>query len=169
MTYSTQLITKPVPNRKIVISEELWLQTWLGLRARGSGKVESSAVWGGKRDDSTETVEAVYFLDDWDGGCQEAAYHCVSPEALEQLFRRLKEERKVLVGDIHSHPTEWVGLSPLDKANPIEFRKGLYAIVLPRYALPSPALSSAGVHEYAGNGRWRALSQKAKKELFTFT
>jgi len=156
------------PSRKIVVPEEIWTQTWLGLRERGCGRVESAAVWGGRRDASTETVEAVYFLDDLVGRIQFSEYHRVSVKALANLFGQLQQDRRVIVGDIHTHPTCWVGLSELDEANPIEFRKGLFAIVLPSYAMCSPSLASAGVHEYKGDGRWLTLSQNAKKKFITF-
>jgi hypothetical protein len=168
MIYLIRSIIRGAPSRKIVIPEKIWVQTWLGLRVRGRGKVESAAIWGGKRDALTETVEAVYFLDDLAGRVQFSGYHRVPEKALAQFFSQLQRDRRVIVGDIHTHPTRWVDLSDLDKDNPIEFRKGLYAIVLPSYAIPEPSLTLAGVHEYKGNGRWRALSQRAKRKLFTF-
>jgi hypothetical protein len=155
------------PSKKIVVPHKIWAETWLGLRARGHGKTESAAIWGGKRDSSAETVEAVYFLDDLPGRVQFSGYHRVPEKALELLFNQLQRDRRVIVGDIHTHPGDWVDLSALDKNNPIEFRKGLHAIVLPTYALPEPSLSIAGVHEYKGGGRWRILSQRAKKKVIT--
>ena len=146
----------------ITISEELWINTWEGLRKRGRGAVESAAVWGGKRDHLSETVEKVYFLDDFSGGVQFAEYHRVSIEALERLFAQLRGEKRVIVGDIHTHPGDWVGLSEIDQANPIEFRKGLCAIVLPHFGLPTPSLSAVGVHIYQGEGRWETLSGELK-------
>jgi len=160
---------KAVPNKKIVIPEKLWLETWLGLRMRGKGKVETAAVWGGKRNETEEVVEAVYFLDDYHGGVRFARYHKVSTEALEQLFNKLHRERRVIVGDIHTHPGPWVGLSDLDMENPIEFRRGLCAVVLPRFGLPEPSLDFAGVHLYEGDGEWRSLTQKEKQLIFSFT
>ena len=170
MTCSTQPITKAEPNNKrIVVPNEVWVQTWLGLQKRGKGKVESAAVWGGKRDDLSEIVEAVYFLDDLVGRFQHRGYHFVPPEALAQLFAQLQRDRRVIVADIHTHPTGWVGLSALDKSHPIEFRPGLHAIVLPSYAQSTPSLSLAGVHEYEGGGKWRILTDKMKEAVFTFT
>lgn len=160
---------RAVPNKQIIIPEKLWRETWLGLRMRGKGKVETAAIWGGKRNQTAETVEAVYFLDDYDGGDRRARYHQVSTEALEQLFKQLHQDRRVIVGDIHTHPGRWVGLSDLDKENPIEFRRGLYALVLPLFALPAPSLASAGIHVYEGEGAWRSLTQNEKQLAFSFT
>lgn len=157
------------PNRRrIRISNEIWAETWLGLRKRGQGKRESAAIWGGKRSGHEETVEAVYYLDDFDGGMQYRGYHYVSTEALAQFFTQLQSERRVIVGDIHTHPTRWVGLSLIDKEHPIEFRRGLHAIVLPSFALPAPSLTLAGVHVYEGDGEWHTLTEAAKHDAFVF-
>lgn len=169
MTCLIRRIIRAASDKKIVIPEELWMQTWLGLRARGLGKVESAAIWGGRRDSLTETVEAVYFLDDYIGRLQRSGYHRVSVGALAELFAQLQRDRRVIVGDVHTHPSDWVGLSALDQENPIEYRKGLYAVVLPSYGRPSPSLSLAGVHVYEGDGCWRMLPQRTKKRIFVFT
>ena len=73
-----------------MIPRELWAQTWSGLRDRGHGKVESAAVWSGKREGLTEIVESVYFLDDLGGRIQRRGYHFVPPEALALLFAQLQ-------------------------------------------------------------------------------
>lgn len=156
-------------NRKVLIPKGLWEMTWCGLCDRGRGRVESAAVWAGKRDGKIEVVEGVYFLDDFAGGLQRRGYHLVTPEALAKLFAQLQKERRVLIADVHTHPTGWVGLSEIDKEHPIEFRPGIHAIVLPFFALPEPSLKTAGVHEYKGDGKWRTLSRKEKETLITFT
>jgi hypothetical protein len=97
-------------------------------------------------------VEAVYFLDDYAGGEQCRGYHRVPVEALTEFFATLQQQRQVIIADIHTHPGNWVGLSALDEDNPIEYRVGLPAIVLPSFALPRPSLSISGVHIYKGNG-----------------
>lgn len=143
----------------------IWERTWSGLRRRGAGAKESAAVWAGRRCAELEHVEAVYFMDDYAGGEQCAGYHRVPVEALTEFFATLQQQRQVIIADIHTHPGDWVGLSALDEENPIEYRVGLPAIVLPRFALPRPSLSICGVHIYMGGGRWRTLSGRRKKEL----
>lgn len=156
-------------SRKLIIPEAIWQQTWVGLRERSRGEVESAAVWGGKRTGLTETVEAVYFLNDYGGSIQLPLYHRVPAEALKDLFLHLHRDQRVLIGDIHTHPESWVGLSDLDAEHPIEYRKGVIAVVLPWYGGSEPSLQDAGVHEYAGKGRWKTFSERAKKKLFLFT
>ncbi len=169
MIYSIQSPTRAAANRRrLIVPRELWDQTWLGLRSRGRGKVESAAIWGGKRDDVSETAEAVYFLDDLAGHFQHRGYHYVPPKALARLFAQLQRDGRVIVADIHTHPTAWVDLSELDKEHPIEFRPGLHALVLPSYAIPAPSLRLSGVHEYEGDGQWRTLSRKEKQAVIMF-
>jgi len=164
------MTTNPVLSSKTIrIPNYLWLQTWGGLRDRGQGSRESAAIWGGKRIGNSETVEAVYYLDDFEGGFRSRAYHFVSTEALAQLFAKLHREKHVIIGDVHTHPTSWVGLSQIDREHPIEFRHGLHALVLPSFALLSPSLRLTGVHVYQGDGKWQTLNDAAKSQTFIFT
>lgn len=170
MTSSTQTNIKAEPNSsRIFIPQNLWLQTWLGLLERGKGVVESAAVWGGKRAGSIETVEAVYFLDDLVGKVQRRQYHYVPQRSLARLFAKLTENKHLIVADIHTHPSDWVGLSPLDMEHPIEFRRGIHAVVLPSYALHPPSLKQAGVHKYQGDGNWLSLNEDEKQSTIIFT
>jgi hypothetical protein len=166
---SIQSRTMAAPDkRRVAVPSCIWNDTWIGLRLRGQGRKESAAVWAGCRHNNDERVEAVYFLDDYAGGEQCRGYHRVDVEALTEFFVTLQRQKQVIIADIHTHPTDWVGLSPLDESNPIEFRVGLPAIVLPSFAEPEPSWSISGVHIYRGNGRWRTLDQLQKEELFAF-
>jgi hypothetical protein len=164
-----KIISGVQAKRRIELPRAIWSLTWSGLRSRGAGIKESAAVWAGRRADELESVESVYFLDDYAGGEQRRGYHRVAVEALTEFFATLQRQGQVIIGDIHTHPTDWVGLSALDEENPIEFRVGLPAIVLPCFAKPSPSLSICGVHIYWGKGKWRPLGDAQKRELFTFT
>lgn len=159
---------KDAPRRTIVLPRRLWTETWLGLRERSCGKVESAAVWGGQRDDLSEVVHQVYFLDDLSGKIQLPGYHRVPESSLARLFELLKGNRHQIVGDIHTHPGPWVGLSSLDKRNPIEFRIGLFALVLPSFAIDEPSIEATGVHQYSGSGIWRTLAKEEKNVVFKF-
>jgi hypothetical protein len=96
-------------------------------------------------------------------------YHRVPVNALAQLFSSLKDDGRVIVGDIHTHPSGWVGLSNLDKRNPIEYRLGLYAVVLPSFAIGDPCLRASGVHQYLGQAGWQTFSPEEKENIFEFT
>lgn len=168
-SYSNREITTGAPvSRQMNVPVRVWDETWFGLRRRSRGRRESAAIWAGRRTAGVEHVEAVYFLDDYRGGVQQRGYHRVSVEALDQFFKVLQRDHRVIVADLHTHPGLWVGLSALDEENPIEFRVGFPAIVVPSFARPAPSLSLAGVHLYEGKGKWMALTDQEKEELFVF-
>lgn len=144
--------------RQLIVPEPLWLETWSGLASRGGGQREAACIWAGHRDDQSETVEQIVFLDDFDETVAHGLYHRTPRSVTAELFRLLRERELVIVGDVHSHPDEWVGLSPVDSAHPIEYRVGLRALVLPHYSIGEPSTETVGVHEYLGDKRWHQLS-----------
>lgn len=143
--------------KPLFISSELWERTWLGLRARGYGQREAACVWAGESSDLEERVSEVIFLDDLPGVESFALQHRTTRKATAVLFEQLREKRLSIVADVHTHPEEWVDLSWVDKAHPIEYRPGLTALVLPGYATGAPSLKETGVHVYLGDGEWRHL------------
>lgn len=142
----------------LVVSMGLWQMTWEGLRARSRGRRESACVWGGRRSNDSEVAEEVHFLDDLPGVIGYRAFHSTSREATQALFARLRALGQSIVADIHCHPGRWVGLSETDAEHPIEYRVGLFALVLPCFATGMPRLSRTGVHIYLGDGVWQKFS-----------
>ena len=145
--------------RRLIVPRGLWLETWDGLRARGQGEREAACVWGGTRSGHVERAEHVAFIDDHGPVNAHKLSHVAFPDTVYRCLEHLRERRLVVVADVHTHPELWVGLSPADAANPIEFRVGLLAFVLPRFALGAPALNVTGVHEYVGDRRWRRIGE----------
>lgn len=144
-------------SRKLILSRSLWTATWDGLKQRGDGKRESACVWVGTREESVERALHTIFLDDLPGTKGRPLQHRTSREAVVALLSQARELGMVIVCDLHTHPASWVDLSFVDQAHPIEYRVGLLALVLPDFATGSPDLTSTGVHEYAGEGRWRTM------------
>jgi len=147
-----------VSTRHLTVSGSLWRSTWQGLHTRGGGERESACVWAGTRDRDVETAETIIFLDDLPGTIGRRLQHRTSREAVAALLRLTRELGLVIVADIHTHPADWVDLSVVDQAHPIEYRIGLLALVLPDFASGPPELARAGVHEYLGDGRWNTLT-----------
>lgn len=144
--------------KPIVVSKKLWMETWQGLHKRGAGIREAACIWGGRRDESTDTAKSVTFLDDLPGVRAGARYHQLTRTTIGALFEVLRRNGDMIVADIHTHPSRWTGLSITDAASPIEFRCGLPAMVIPHYATVPPTLTNLGLHEYVGDGRWRQLT-----------
>ncbi len=148
--------------RELNVPASLWLTTWEGLRQRGGGAREAACVWIGARDGKVEHARDVVFLDDLPGTVGRRLQHRTSREAVAALLSRARELGMVIVGDIHTHPSDWVDLSEVDRAHPIEYRLGLLAIVLPSFAGGPPTLEAVGVHEYAGDGEWQTFHGSEK-------
>jgi hypothetical protein len=146
--------------KPIIVAQQLWIETWYGLRTRGKGRSETACIWAGKRSTSGDIVHSVTFLDDLPGVHAGARYHQVSRVTIEALFKLLRERNEMIVADIHTHPSDWVDLSPTDSEHPIEFRRGLPAMIIPNFAMFEPTLEGLGLHEYIGDGAWRSLDQE---------
>lgn len=150
----------------ISISSELWTRTWTRLRAHGDGQREAACIWAGDSSDHEERVTDVIFLDDLPGVEAFALQHRTTRKATEALFTQLRDKKLSIIADVHTHPADWVELSWIDRAHPIEYRPGLTAIVLPHYATSSPNLETIGVHVYLGDGQWRQLDgDEAKSKV----
>lgn len=140
------------------IPAPIWVGTWEGLCRRGGGRREAVAVWGGTRSSGVEVVTSVVFADDFVGAVGDACYHRVPAQAVTQILAQLRQRGEVIIADVHTHPGRGVGLSAVDKKNPIEFRVGLFSLVLPNFARGRPGVEVAGIHSYLGGGQWKALS-----------
>ena len=153
--------------KPIYLPQEVWTNTWLGLRERSMSEKESLCVWAGVRQDNYSRVEEIIFLDDLPGVESFALFHRVPRPAVKQLFKILLDKKLEFIADVHTHPEDWVGLSLTDQSHPIEFRIGFVSVVLPFYAASEPMLTKVGVHEYVGESQWRTyindeISEKLK-------
>ncbi len=148
----------------LYIPISLWEKTIHGLCRRSGGCRESGCIWAGSRQEAGWQVKDAFFLDDIPGTKRQSLYHRTPRPALVKLFELLREKGYQIIADIHTHPDRWVGLSEVDKQYPIEYRIGLVAIIFPHYAQRDTSFSKIGVHEYLGNGMWRALPVHEIKE-----
>jgi hypothetical protein len=151
--------------KPIKVTQQVWEETWFGLRARGMGKSEAACIWSGKRSPSGDIVHSVIFLDDLPGVHAGARYHRLSRLTIEALFKLLRDRHEMIVADIHTHPSDWVDLSPTDREHPIEFRRGLPAMIVPNFAKLAPSLNGLGLHEYVGDGAWRRLGPEEIRQI----
>lgn len=149
---------------KLFVSQKLWVSTWEGLQLRSAGQVEAACVWLGTRTDTAQVAVEVVFLDDLPGTIGRRLQHRTSRQAVAMLLEIAREKQLSIVADLHTHPSDWIDLSEVDQEHPIEYRRGLIALVLPRFALGLPDLARTGVHEYIGNGQWSTLSIEERNE-----
>lgn len=136
------------------IPRHLWEQTWSLLSLMGDGRLESACVWGGARSGRILEVKKVYPIGPAHGAARGELSHRMSLEGVSRLFEELRTDGHQVIADVHTHPEDWVGLSYVDMAHPIEFRIGLICLVLPWYGAGVPSLQGTGIHVYLGGGRW---------------
>jgi hypothetical protein len=150
--------------REIWIPNELMNETWLGLRQLGGGSVEAAGIWGGTRTGDVEEVRKLYLLDHKSIRRHNLS-HRVPANCLNEVFRSLRRDGNVIVADVHTHPSSWVGLSDVDKESPTEYRKGFVSVVIPHFGLSEPNICELGLHEYLGDGEWRELNAETTVRL----
>ena len=153
----------------IVIPTRLWELTWARLAQDSQGVRESACVWAGERLKDRWIVQEVAFLDDLCGVRASRLQHRTTRPALEHLFTRLRTGGWQVVADVHTHPGNWVDLSPVDRRHPIEHRIGLVAMVLPQYAAGCPSRDHIGVHDYEGSYQWRRWTHAEVLERLAFS
>lgn len=139
---------------QVIVPQNLFRDTWVGLRTRGAAETETVAIWGGNRCGGRGEVTHVYFLNDLPNVEAHRLSHRVPRESLNKVLRVLSNDGCMIIADVHTHPSDWVDLSPVDRDNPTEFRVGFVSVVIPDLALGSPTPGTVGVHVYMGDGRW---------------
>jgi proteasome lid subunit RPN8/RPN11 len=151
---------------RLRISHRLWRQTLAELARRGRASRESGAFLLAAADSDGRTVTRVVFFDDLDPNCLTGGIS-MAGAAFPRLWELCDREGLRVVGDVHTHPTEWVQQSGTDKANPMIAQRGHVAVIVPHYAQRGGNPARVGVHEYLGDAGWRAnLGRNAKKKLY---
>ncbi len=139
---------------KLELDRLMWRQLMLELWRRGGGVRESGAFILAPRD-SIRAAHFVYY-DDLDPTCLEAGYVRLNGGAYVSLSNICETGGLRVIADVHTHPGNWTGQSPSDRAHPMMSRAGHVALIVPRYAQGNRVgLSGVGAFEYLGNGRWR--------------
>lgn len=141
-----------------IIRRAVWMETLQRLHQAGGGANEAGCVWVGHRKDNLLEVTRGIFFDELSFVRAEALSLVLPPQAFREIARLCKPHGEQILVDVHTHPKDWVGQSPVDMANPIEFRVGLLALIIPNYATDHAIPpTKAGLHEYLGERRWRAF------------
>ena len=141
------------------IPSATWAAMVNQLGRRGGGWSESGAfLLAGRGDDRRRVTRVVYF-DDLDPRCLQGGIH-LDGRAYSRLWDICSAERRVVVGDVHTHPGGRVEQSDIDAANPMVAQDGHVALILPDLAAKPITAREVGVHMYSGN-RWQSWAGKA--------
>jgi proteasome lid subunit RPN8/RPN11 len=121
------------------------------LRRRGRGQRESGAFLLGDRGGDRRTVTRVVYLDDLDPSCLTGGIS-FDGLAYSKLWDICDAEQKVVIGDVHTHPSQSVLQSDIDADNPMLAQEGHVALIVPDYASRLVGADEVGVHRYNENG-----------------
>jgi hypothetical protein len=136
------------------------------LHRRGEERRESGGFLLGRRDGDSRLVTRVVYLDDIDPECLVGSIH-LHGEAYGKLWDICDEAGLRVLGDIHTHPGDWVGQSPTDQENPMVARNGHIALIAPNFGSGDIKATHVGVHQYRGDDGWRThFGREARRLLY---
>lgn len=134
-------------------SRGTWLALIAELRRRGKGHRESGAFLLGRARRKRHKVTRVVYLDDLDPHCLQGGIR-FDGLAYSRLWDICEEHRLVVLGDVHTHPGDFVHQSAIDAENPMIAQRGHVAIIVPYLATRSVEPCDLGVHRYEGTDGW---------------
>jgi proteasome lid subunit RPN8/RPN11 len=140
-----------------------WRSLVLELGKRGRGEREAGAFLLADRHGDRRRVARVVYLDDLDPNCLQGGIH-VDGRAYSRLWDICEAEARVVVGDVHTHPDDFVDQSSIDAENPMVAQAGHVAIIIPHLATRAVTPRKVGVHRYDGPGGWTSWKGKAAAE-----
>ncbi len=143
-----------------------WQAMVAELGRRGRGSRESGAFLLGDHDGDRRTVTRVVYLDDLDPTCLTGGIE-FDGLAYSKLWDICETERKVVIGDIHTHPGPSVQQSGIDAGNPMLAKAGHVALIVPHFATRPIEVHEVGVHRYDGGDGWQTWTGRdAARRLF---
>jgi hypothetical protein len=134
------------------------------MRPHGSRGNEGLALWLG-RQKSANTVEITHAVEAYGSGFSTSPLHLgLSLRAMTSLLDLADSLGRYLVGQIHSHPGQYIDLSDLDRAQGIRVPNYL-SVVCPYYAQREmTVMSQCGVHVFEGSEyRWVPCAEAARR------
>lgn len=135
------------------------------LGRRGRGNRESGAFLMAERSGDRRTVVRVVYLDDLDPHCLTGGIE-FDGLAYSKLWDICDAEKRVVIGDIHTHPGHCVQQSGIDAENPMVAQKGHVAVIVPDFAARMIETHEVGVHRYDGRGWQTWTGRDAARRLF---
>lgn len=147
--------------RGLTIDAALFALLMKELAYRGAGTRESGAFLladveehpGAGSGGGWSRVTALAFYDDLDPECLTGGI-TFGADGYSALGARCRRDRVRVVGDVHTHPRDWVGQSLTDSTHPMAALPGHVALIAPNYGQGDPTTNALGVHVFDGTGAW---------------
>lgn len=143
-------------------TSDRWLEMVAELERRAGGVRESGAFLLGRRDRERRTVASVVYFDDLDPHALRGGI-VLGTAAFARLWDLCRELDLRVVGDVHTHPADWVCQSDIDRANPMIAKAGHVALIVPNLAAGAVRLRGVGVHLYGGDRGWSSWCRGNKE------
>ena len=117
------------------------------LRSCGQGRTECILYWVARQDDA-HVVRAVHpkHTASWSG-------YRVDDDWINAFFLDLGRHAEHVIAQVHSHPTDWVGMSETDDRWVLLPSPGFYSVVVPELG-QADSTAGWGVWTLASNGAW---------------
>lgn len=169
MNFFTRLSIRAFVARRsrVRITPHEWAELLAELRQRGRGSRESGAfllAQAGAR--ATTTVARVVYFDDVDPRCLTGGI-TIQSSGFTALWKICSEHGLRVIADVHTHPSDFVNQSDIDRANPMIATRGHVAIIVPSFASGAVGSADCGVHVYRGAYEWDAnLGVRAGRLLY---
>lgn len=169
MNFFTRLSIRVFVARRsrVRIAPAMWAELLAELRQRGRGNRESGAFLLARADGrAATTVARVVYFDDLDPTCLTGAI-LIQSAAFTTLWKICSERGLRVIADVHTHPSDFVNQSDIDRANPMIATSGHVAIIVPRFARDDVGAASCGVYVYRGAHEWDVkLGVRAARALY---
>jgi proteasome lid subunit RPN8/RPN11 len=136
------------------------------MRPHGARGNEGLALWLGTSDDAAKQVTVTHAIEVYGPGFVTAPLHMrLSFRAMSTLTDLADRLGCYLVGQIHSHPANYIDLSDVDREFGIRVQDYL-SLVCPHYAQrPDVLLSDCGLHAFEGTNYRRLSTAEASRRV----
>jgi hypothetical protein len=153
--------------RRVHLPSDILDQTGIWLRRIGRRNDEAFVLWaGGFRTSEEFDVTTGIFPEQKTIRSPFGVGVRVEGEEIRRISRWLYENNKVLLGQVHSHPTQAFH-SDTDDFFPLVTAMGQFSVVVPFFARrPLPDLSGCAVFRLSGYGDWKRLSTAQVNGVF---
>lgn len=163
MTWITRAFRRR--SARLRIRPALWAELLRELRRRGAGRRESGAFLLSPRGGNGRTVSHVIYFDDIDPDSLIGSIH-LSQDAFPKLWDLCDHLDARVIGDVHTHPSQWVEQSNIDADNPLVARRGHVALIVPDFAQLDIGAADVGMHEYHGDSWTSRYGDAAARAIY---
>lgn len=150
--------------KKLIIPFECIEVVYTHLRRAGNQRVEGVALFAGKETGDDFHVENTVVPKQQAMRLESGLLYAVGSDELHRLNVWLYENKKSLIAQIHSHPTEAYH-SDTDDAFPIVATVGGFSIVVPDFAMGPIDIDLWAVYRLSSKSIWVELNEKEKRTL----